>query len=58
MKTYLALTSALFALLTIVHVWRAIVEPSVRNPWFLLITAVSAVLCLWALRLWRRAARN
>jgi hypothetical protein len=51
MKTYLAVTSALFALLTILHVWRAAVEPSARNPWFVVITAASAFLCLWGARL-------
>lgn len=56
MKTYLALTAALFALLTLVHLWRAIVEPGARNPWFFLITALSALLFVWAIRLWRRTA--
>ena len=51
MKTYLALTSALFGILTIVHLWRAVVEPSARNPWFVVITALSALLCLWGGRL-------
>jgi hypothetical protein len=50
-KTYLAITTALFGLLTIVHVWRAIVEPSARAPWFILITGLSALLCLWGGRL-------
>jgi fumarate reductase subunit C len=54
MKVYLALTAVLFAVLTVVHVWRAFVEPSTRNPWFIAITIVSAILCLWAARLWRR----
>ncbi len=56
MKTYVGLTAALFALLTVVHVWRAIVEPGARTPWFLAITVLSAVLCVWAARLWRRMA--
>jgi hypothetical protein len=55
-KTYLALTATVFGLLTIVHIWRAIVEPSARNPWFFLMIAVSALPCVWALRLWRRSA--
>lgn len=51
MKTYLAVTTALFGLLTIVHVWRAVVEPSARDPWFIVITIVAALLCLWSGRL-------
>ena len=48
---YLGLTSALFGLLTMVHVWRAVVEPKARDPWFIAITVVSALLCLWGGRL-------
>ena len=53
MKAYLVVTGAVFGLLTIVHVWRVIEEsPSLaRDPWFLLITAISALLCGWAVRL-------
>jgi hypothetical protein len=49
-KTYIALTTALFGLLTVTHVWRAIVEPSARDPWFIAITVVSALLCVWGSR--------
>jgi hypothetical protein len=43
----------LFALLTLAHIWRAVAESSrlAADPWFLLITGVSAALCLWAGRL-------
>ena len=53
MKAYLVVTGAVFGLLTIVHVWRVIDEsPSLaRDPSFLLITAISAALCGWAVRL-------
>lgn len=51
MKAYLAITTALFGLLTIVHVWRAAVEPSARDPVFFAITGVSTLLCLWGGRL-------
>jgi hypothetical protein len=50
-KTYLAVTTALFGLLTIIHLWRAAVEPSARDPWFIAITALAALLCLWGGRL-------
>ena len=55
MKTYLWLTGTVFGLLTIVHVWRMIVEPSARDPWFVLITAVSTLLAGWAFKLLRSA---
>jgi hypothetical protein len=58
MKTYLGLTALIFGVLTVVHAWRAVVEPSTRNPWFLGITALSAVLALWAVLLWRRIGRS
>lgn len=51
MKAFLAVTTVLFALLTVVHVWRAIVEPSSRDPWFIAITIVAALLCIWSGRL-------
>jgi hypothetical protein len=53
MKLYLSFTAALFALLTVIHLWRMIAESSslAKDPWFLLITLFSAALCAWALRL-------
>jgi hypothetical protein len=55
MKSYLWVTGALFGLLTVVHIWRAVVEPSARDPWFILITAAAAVLSGWAFKLLRSA---
>ena len=51
-------TGAVFGLLTVAHVWRAIVESGLiaREPWFILITALSAALCIWAFTLLRRSA--
>ena len=53
MKAYLAFTAALFALLAVLHLWRMVAESTslARDPWFLVITLVSAGLCAWALRL-------
>ena len=53
MKIYLALTAALFGLLTVLHFWRMVQERGnlARDPWFLIITLVSAALCFWAVRL-------
>jgi hypothetical protein len=53
MRFYLALTAVVFALLTGVHIWRMVAESTslARDPWFLLITVISAALCAWAVRL-------
>lgn len=53
MKAYLAVTAALFGILAAVHVWRAVVESShlATDPWFLLVTAISTLMCVWACRL-------
>ncbi len=53
MKAYLAVTGTIFGLLTLVHVWRAIAESATlaTDPWYILITALSAALCVWACRL-------
>lgn len=53
MKTYLTLTAVLFGLLTVLHFWRMLEERGslAKDPWFLIITLVSAALCFWAVRL-------
>jgi hypothetical protein len=52
MRAYLVTTATLFALLVAVHVWRVIEEPHLaRDAPYLLVTAASAALCLWACRL-------
>ena len=53
MKAYVITTGAVFALLTLTHLLRIIVEwPHLaRDPFFLLITIATAAFCLWALRL-------
>jgi hypothetical protein len=54
MKAYLATTATLFGILTVVHIWRATVETHlVTDPFFILITAASTVLCIWGVRLLR-----
>ncbi|HKG92906.1 MAG TPA: hypothetical protein VKA84_13470 [Gemmatimonadaceae bacterium] len=59
MKAYLWTTGVIFGLLTLAHVWRVVSESSAlaRDPWYVLITLLSAALCVWAVRLIRRAAR-
>jgi hypothetical protein len=60
MKAYLITTGVLFALITLVHIWRAIEErPNLASePWYLVMTAVAAALCVWAFVLLRRRPRS
>jgi len=57
MKAYLLVTGTIFGLLTLVHVWRVVAESTrlAADPWYVLITVLSAALCLWAFRLLRSA---
>ncbi len=56
MKAYVTTTGALFGLLVLVHIWRAIAEggPMLKDPFYILITVVCAALAAWAWRV-RRA---
>lgn len=53
MKAYVVVTSTIFGLLALAHLWRVYAESSAlaRDPWYALITALSAALCLWGCRL-------
>jgi len=53
-------TGAVFGMLALVHVWRAIVEgPALaKNPFYLAITIAAAALCFWACRLVRQMSRQ
>lgn len=53
MRIYLALTATAFGLLVVLHLWRMIAESTslAKDPWFLLITLISAGLCFWSVRL-------
>lgn len=55
MKCYVAVTGVVFGLIVILHIWRATVERHMAtDPWFILLTALAAALCFWAMRLlWR-----
>ena len=55
MRAYLGTTAALFALLTLAHLWRLAAESArfARDPWFVLTTVLSVAMCAWALRLLR-----
>ncbi|MEO8448565.1 MAG: hypothetical protein ABI647_02170 [Gemmatimonadota bacterium] len=60
MKRYVVTTGALFALLTLAHLWRMIQEgrPTATDPWYILITALAAALSLWAWRVVRVSPRS
>ena len=60
MKAYLVTTGSVFGLLTVVHIWRMIVESGLatREPWMIVITLASAVLCVWAARLFMLSNRT
>lgn len=60
MKAYLITTAAVFGLLTLAHIWRAIEEGMrlLTEPWWVLITLAAAALCIWALFLLRRWPRS
>jgi len=55
MTAYIKTTGVLFGLITLAHVLRIIAEwPGLAtDPWYLLLTAVSAALCVWAWRVLR-----
>ena len=57
MKAYVTTTGAIFFLLTLVHLWRAIEEGPglLKNPWWVFITLAAAALSIWAWRLLRSA---
>jgi hypothetical protein len=53
MKAYLMTTGVLFGLITLAHLFRMVGEGAhlATDPWFLLLTAAAAALCIWAGRL-------
>lgn len=52
MKAYVITSGTIFGLLTLAHLLRIFAEGMhlVRDPVYVLITALAAALCLWALR--------
>lgn len=57
-KTYVITTGAVFALLTLAHLWRLIVERHLAtDPGYLLITVAAAAMSLWAWRVLRLSTR-
>jgi hypothetical protein len=59
MKAYVITTGSIFALLVVAHIFRIVQERQLATePWFLLLTMLSAALAVWALLLIRTANRN
>ena len=58
MRAYVTTTGLVFGLITLAHIWRVFAEgpPMATNPFFVLITLISAGLCFWAWRLLRPRA--
>lgn len=59
MRPYLLVTGVVFGLIVVLHVWRIFAESRtlLRDPGFLALTCVAAVLSIWAFALARRAKR-
>ena len=55
MKAYVITTGLTFGLIVVAHLWRMIMEGPVlaKDPVFIVITAVAAILCLWSLRVFK-----
>jgi hypothetical protein len=60
LKAYVVTTGAVFGLLTLAHIWRAIEEGPhlATNLSWVLITVAAAALCVWACRLLWRSSRS
>ena len=58
MKAYVITTGVVFGLLTLAHILRIIMEgPGLaKDPFYILITVATAVMCIWAWRLVSRSA--
>jgi uncharacterized membrane protein len=55
MKAYTITTGAIFGLITIAHILRLVSEPhTATEPVFILLTVLSAALCVWAWMVLRR----
>ena len=58
MKAYVVTSGTIFGLITIAHILRAFVEGShvATSPGFIVLTLLSAGLCVWAITTLRRPA--
>jgi hypothetical protein len=52
MKAFVIVSTVVFGLISVAHVWRSVVEPHlVREPWYILTSLVGIALFLWGFRL-------
>ena len=60
MKAYVITTGAVFGLLVVAHIWRAIEEgPALlKDPFYIVITIAAAAFCFWAWRVLRLMRRS
>lgn len=59
MRAYVVTTGALFGLIALAHILRIVSESGAlaSDPWFVLLTILSASLCIWAWRVFRTLPR-
>ena len=59
MRAYVITTAIAFAVLVVLHVWRALEEGALllKEPPFILTTLAAAALFVWAMSLLRRSPR-
>ncbi len=59
MKAYIITTGVIFGLITVAHLLRFVTEGSrlATEPLFILLTLLSAALCIWAWQVLRRSNR-
>ena len=59
MKAYVITTGAVFGLITLAHIVRVFAEGFrlAKDPWFVLLTLITAALCFWAWRLVMASSR-
>ena len=59
MKAYIITTGIIFGLITVAHIMRFVLEGSrlATEPVFILLTLLSAALCVWAWQVLRRLSR-
>jgi len=60
MKAYVMTTGSVFGLIVLAHLWRVVEEgPQLAmDPFYILLTAAAAALCVWAWRLLRLMPRQ
>lgn len=60
MKAYVITTGAIFGLITLAHIWRIFAEHEhlATDPWYILLTVLTAALFLWGCRLLWQSPRS